>query len=109
MKNRIRFKLCQSCKERLIRARNKIPAWIKKDRTREKLISIYGNKCMRCHNLNKDWNGFEKKMCIDHIKPLSLGGKNTFSNFQLLCSSCNSWKNMKTIDFRPTVNKTLDN
>lgn len=103
MKNRIRFKLCEGCKERLLVAQRKIPAWFKHNRTREKLISLYGNKCMRCHKFNRDWHGNIKQLCVDHIKPISLGGRHIFSNFQLLCSSCNSWKNMKVVDFRLTV------
>lgn len=34
-----------------------------------------------------------KKMTVDHIKPLSQGGTNEFSNLQLACYSCNRLKN----------------
>lgn len=34
-----------------------------------------------------------KKMTVDHIKPLSQGGTNEFSNLQLACHSCNRLKN----------------
>ena len=33
------------------------------------------------------------KMTVDHIKPLSQGGTNEFSNLQLACNSCNRLKN----------------
>lgn len=34
-----------------------------------------------------------QKMTVDHIKPLSQGGTNEFSNLQLACHSCNRLKN----------------
>jgi len=32
------------------------------------------------------------KLTIDHISPLARGGTNDISNFQTLCSTCNSQK-----------------
>lgn len=29
---------------------------------------------------------------LDHIYPKSLGGSNTFDNFQIMCGTCNSLK-----------------
>ena len=45
----------------------------------------YGNRCAWC------WRpGIE--LTIDHIFPISRGGRHTKENIQPLCRSCNSWK-----------------
>jgi 5-methylcytosine-specific restriction endonuclease McrA len=41
------------------------------------------------------------EITLDHIKPVSRGGKHTASNVQPLCKFCNSSKMTKTIDYRP--------
>lgn len=56
----------------------------------------YHYTCLCCHRQEP-----EIKLAIDHIVPLSRGGKNTIDNLQPLCSSCNSRKYNKTIDYRP--------
>lgn len=38
----------------------------------------------------------EAKLTVDHIVPLAKGGTNDISNFQTLCSSCNSSKSDRT-------------
>jgi 5-methylcytosine-specific restriction endonuclease McrA len=43
-----------------------------------------------CKNCNSTEN-----ITIDHIVPVSKGGKNILSNLQLLCRSCNSKKGAK--------------
>ena len=55
--------------------------------------NTYGNKCLRCGRS-------DVKLTMDHVIPLSVGGSHTIENIQPLCSSCNSWKNTKTIDYR---------
>jgi len=44
------------------------------------LIQIYGQNCYYCG---------EFATCIDHIVPVSYGGKNDFDNLVLSCSLCN--------------------
>ncbi len=48
--------------------------------------------CLRC--------GSTDHLSMDHIVPVALGGKHSFSNAQVLCKSCNSWKHTKIIDYR---------
>lgn len=46
-----------------------------------------GFKCLHC--------GTKKRLTIDHIIPVALGGPNERSNYQTLCHSCNSRKGIK--------------
>lgn len=53
-------------------------------------FSIYerdGYKCKMCGR-----SGFYKDLEIDHIKPISKGGKSTYNNLQTLCKRCNKEK-----------------
>lgn len=59
------------------------------------LRDYYGNKCLACNE--------QKPLTIDHIIPLSKGGRNDIANVQPLCMGCNSSKWNRTIDYRPTV------
>lgn len=49
-----------------------------------------GAACVRC--------GTKKRLTIDHIKPLSLGGTNDLENLQVLCRPCNSRKGARLAD-----------
>lgn len=49
-------------------------------------------RCLRC--------GTHKDLRADHVVPESAGGETTIENLQTLCAPCNSWKGVKTIDFR---------
>lgn len=51
------------------------------------LIERDGYYCRRCNAT--------ENITIDHIVPVSKGGKNITSNLQLLCKSCNSKKGAK--------------
>jgi len=57
------------------------------------LCDIVGNRCL--------WCGKAEPLTIDHIIPVSKGGRNHIENCQPLCRSCNSKKATKTMDFRP--------
>lgn len=57
-----------------------------------KLLNRYENKCLCC--------GKKAKLEMDHVVPLSLGGRNSIDNIQPLCRSCNARKGGKTIDYR---------
>ncbi len=47
----------------------------------------YNFSCVHC--------GTKNNLTIDHIKPVSKGGRNNIENLQLLCKSCNSKKRNK--------------
>lgn len=55
----------------------------------QKLLHKYKFTCCFCKE--KD----EKKLTIDHIRPVCKGGSDDFSNLQILCKSCNSKKGTK--------------
>lgn len=57
------------------------------------LKDFYGNKCLCC---GKD----DVNLTMDHVMPVSMGGRNLIENIQPLCGSCNSRKNNKFIDYR---------
>jgi 5-methylcytosine-specific restriction endonuclease McrA len=56
------------------------------------LCEFYGNRCLCC--------GEQVPLTIDHVIPLSKGGRNSIDNLQPLCLSCNNIKQDKTIDYR---------
>ena len=58
----------------------------------QQLCEKYDNRCLCC--------GKKKKLTMDHIIPVSLGGSNGIDNIQPLCRECNSSKNIKIIDYR---------
>jgi len=57
-----------------------------------KLGRKYGFKCLCC--------GSGDSLEIDHIKPVSIGGKTEIDNLQLLCKKCNLEKGIQVIDYR---------
>ena len=57
------------------------------------LCEKYGNRCLCCGSK-------EKKLTLDHVIPLALGGKHEIDNAQPLCLSCNLKKATKIIDYR---------
>jgi len=56
------------------------------------LCSTYDNKCLCCGNT--------LPLTIDHVIPISVGGKSDITNLQPLCRPCNSSKGVKIIDYR---------
>lgn len=60
-----------------------------------------GNKCSYC-----GVSGDEAEMTIDHITPISKGGRNDIDNLNLACRSCNSKKN-NSLNFSPKGIDTL--
>jgi len=51
-----------------------------------------GYRCLKC--------GSTENLTIDHVIPLSKGGKNTVDNIQVLCDTCNKKKRNKIADYR---------
>ncbi len=56
------------------------------------LCEKYEGHCLKC--------GKQKKLTVDHIVPLALGGSNDIDNIQPLCKSCNTSKGIQIIDYR---------
>lgn len=59
------------------------------------LKEFYNYTCLCCKRKEP-----EIKLTLDHVFPLSLGGKHSIENVQPLCFSCNCKKNAKHIDYR---------
>lgn len=62
------------------------------------LKEFYNYTCLCCERKEP-----EIKLELDHVIPLKLGGRNDIKNAQPLCRSCNSSKNAKHIDYRPSL------
>jgi 5-methylcytosine-specific restriction endonuclease McrA len=57
------------------------------------LVSMYGSFCGKCKT--------KTDLTVDHVVPISLGGKSNIENLQILCRSCNSSKsNRSSSDYR---------
>lgn len=59
------------------------------------LVSFCGFKCVAC-------GGSTSALTKDHVIPVVFGGSDRIDNLQPLCRFCNSEKQMKAIDYRPT-------
>ena len=62
--------------------------------TRGKLFRRQGRRCAACSATGTD-DGWQ--FHLDHIMPLSRGGKHEESNLQVLCAACNLSKGTKTM------------
>lgn len=57
------------------------------------LLQFYSGVCAKC--------GGSENLQLDHIVPISLGGRHATYNFQILCRTCNSSKgNRNSTDYR---------
>lgn len=59
----------------------------------ERLLETHNYTCLCCGRN-------DVKLTLDHVIPLSKGGRNVIENVQPLCGSCNSSKGAKIIDYR---------
>jgi len=57
----------------------------------------WGNRCLCCGALDG--------LTVDHVVPISRGGKNIIDNLQLLCMKCNKRKNIASTDYRPCTSE----
>lgn len=57
------------------------------------LCAKYDHRCLAC--------GRKRRLTIDHVVPVSKGGRNDISNIQPLCFQCNRIKQARIIDYRP--------
>jgi len=58
----------------------------------EVLVLLHGRQCAVC--------GCKYNLTIDHILPISRGGRTTMANLQLLCERHNKEKDAEIMDFR---------
>jgi len=77
------------------RARIKINGGCHTEKDWELLLKNLGKMCAKCGSLTN----IEK----DHIKPLSIGGRNSIDNLQPLCRSCNAKKYNKEVNYIPRL------
>ena len=56
----------------------------KRTKLKQELIDKYGEHCMTCGDLHRDFRGIS----LSHIIPLSRGGKTVLGNLLLECGYC---------------------
>lgn len=57
--------------------------------------SVFVRDNYQCQYCNKELNS--KSATVDHVHPVSKGGKNTFLNTVTSCKPCNNWKDDKLL------------
>ena len=67
---------------------------------RDRILKKYNYKCVECNSI--------ENLEVDHIIPLSRGGKDDEINKQVLCRKCNRKKG-KSIDYNKYFRKGDDN
>ncbi|MCX4190830.1 HIT domain-containing protein [Methylophaga sp. OBS3] len=73
-------------------------------RSRFEILKRAGNRCELCGISSQ-----ERQLDVDHIQPVSKGGSNDESNFQVLCRKCNAQKgNRDNTDFRAITDSFND-
>ena len=78
------------------RAHKKTARWIQYQDGADFIFELarrYGYRCVKC--------GRKTKLGLDHIRPVSKGGRTEMDNLQLMCRSCNEEKGQQIIDYRP--------
>lgn len=74
------------------------------DKLRERLLIEAKGRCALCGRTKN-----EDQLEIDHIQPVSKGGKTIYENLQVLCKKCNGTKSNKhNYDFREMVYETKE-
>jgi hypothetical protein len=63
------------------------------------LCDLFDKHCVCCLRV--------RKLTVDHILPVALGGSNDIKNIQPLCKRCNLIKSRKYIDYRKDAAKRL--
>lgn len=64
------------------------PPHLKKDYIRKTVIARYGRTCVYCGKKGL----YRRSLCLDHVVPVSKGGKTEVGNLVVCCSGCNMKK-----------------
>lgn len=81
------FPYCANCTRLIHTEQNR-----KMSLRRYKIYSRDGFACLKC--------GSKEYLTLDHVRPLSLGGKDGKKNLQTLCRRCNQEKGATHVDYR---------
>ena len=80
--DQVESQIMESCKERADRNRQEYGNSRYRRELFRLLIETQPYRCAHCHTTDGE-------LTIDHIMPISMGGRNTLSNLQFLCPDCN--------------------
>lgn len=82
------------------RAHKKKARWVQYQDGADLIYALavqYGYRCVKC--------GRSRRLGLDHIRPVSKGGRTEIENLQLMCGPCNEEKGDQFIDYRPKPEK----